>query len=135
MNPTRVERLVEIHRVMEERIHQFAVKYGFAYKRPQYFKKCVVIRWKTSPKKNVLYGINYPQIEEYTKFSHGLCDKYGLWDMEDILQGIDFMLIKAGIYVFHQWNYKMWAIPDENKEVQEYVLNNLPKWAKVTRKK
>jgi len=45
------------------------------------------------------------------------------------------LLLKIGIYVFYSWDYQSWAIPNENKEIQDYVLSNLPKWAKVSVKK
>jgi hypothetical protein len=39
-----------------------------------------------------------------------------------------------GIYVCNEWGHHTWAIPNENKEIQEYVLGKIPSWAKVVHK-
>lgn len=128
----RVQQLIAIRREREEARHEFAVKHGFAYKRAQNFKNCIVIRWKTS---RIKYEINYPRIEEYVKISHDLSDKYKLWHKDDLLLDAELRLFKGGIYVFHEWDHHTWAIPNEYKEMQDYVLSKLPKWAKVSVKK
>jgi len=126
----RVEKLTQLYRTMEKARHEFAIKHGFAYKRPQNFKNCIVIRWKTTRER---YGINYPRIEEYTKISHEIADKYNLWDAEFPLLDADYRLFKAGIYSFTEF-HRTWAIPNEYKELQDYIIPKLPKWAKLTRK-
>ena len=118
----RVKWLVENHKKLEEERWNFAVKHGFAYKRPQDFKNCIVIRWKWVFK----HKINYPLLEEYTKISHDLSDKYNLWDEKNILLETELRLIKAGIYCFTEFSNTVWAIPNEFKEVQDYVLSKIP---------
>ena len=108
---------------------EFAAKHCFAYKRAQNFKNCIVIRWKTSTKKHV---ISHSRIDEYVEISGQLSDKYNLWVEDNPLLEIELRLLKANIYVFTTWDYKAWAIPNEYKEVQDYVLSKLPKWAKVS---
>ena len=110
----------------------FAEKHNFKFKRTQYYKDCIVIRWKTS---RVKYEIVHDKINEYVDFCHKLCDKYNLWDEKDIFLDSDLRLIKAGIYVIYEYDYNVWAIPNEYKEIQDYIINNLPKWAKITIKK
>lgn len=117
---------------LEDDRHKFAIKYGFAYKRAQDFKNCIVIRWKTSPKK---YKISHSRIDEYVKIANEISQKYDLYIEEYPLLSFDLLLLNAGIYVFSTFDYKAWAIPNENKEVQEYVLSKLPKWAKLSIKK
>ena len=127
-----VQKLIAIRTKLEDERHQFALKHGFAYKRAQDFKSCVVIRWKTSRKK---YEINHPRLDEYGKTTHELSEKYDLYVEEYPLLSVDLRLLKAGIYVFSSWDYQAWAIPNENKEIQDYVLSKLPKWVKVSVKK
>lgn len=128
----RVRQLVELRKDLENKRHEFAKKHGFAYTRAQNFKNCIVIRWKTS---RVKYEINHPRIEEYVKIANELSDKYGLWNDVDLLLEISLRLLGAGIYCFNEWGHNTWAIPNEYKEIQEYVLSKLPKWAKVSVKK
>jgi len=131
MSP-RVRQLVELRKRLENERWAFAQKHGFAYTRAQNFKNCIVIRWKTSRTK---YKIIYPRIEEYTKIAHDLSDKYKLWNDEDPFLDSSLRLLGAGIYCFNEWGHNTWAIPNEYKEMQEYVLSKLPKWAKVSMKK
>lgn len=117
------------HKEMLAARREFAIRHGFAYKRAQNFKDCIVIRWKTSTKKN---EINYSRIDEYVEISSQLSDKYDLWVKDNPFLEIELRLLKANIYVFTTWDYNAWAIPNEYKEVQDYVLTKLPKWAKVS---
>ncbi len=127
----RVKQLVKILEDREEECHQFALKHGFAYKRPQDFKDCILIKWKWV-KKGI---IDYPKLEEYTALSHKISDRYNLWVKEDLLLESRLRLFKGGIYCFSDWLCHAWAIPNEFKEVQDYVLRNLPEWAEVRVKK
>ena len=127
----RVEQLSNIRRELESQRHNFAIKHGFAWKRAQNFKNCIVIRWKTATKT----GVNYKKINEYVDLCHHLSDKYNLWVEEHPLLDSQLRLIKVGIYCFYAWDYQAWAIPNECKELQEYILSKLPKWAIVSVKK
>jgi hypothetical protein len=118
---------------LSEELHQFAVKYNFSYKRPQYFKNCIVIRWKTSSKPYKLTRLVYNRIEEYVRLAHDLTDKHNLWDANDSFCDEELRLFRIGIYVGNG-TIKYWAIPDDFKETQDYVLSKLPKWAKVVKK-
>lgn len=131
MSP-RVRQLVELRTRLENERWEFAKKHGFAHTRAQNFKNCIVIRWITS---RVKYKIVYPKIEEYTKIAHELSDHYNLWNDEDPFLESSLRLLGAGIYVFTHGDHQTWAIPNEYKEVQEYVLSKLPEWAKVSVKK
>jgi hypothetical protein len=126
----RVQWLVENRKKLMDEKHAFAVKHGFAYKRSQNYKDCVVIRWKAS---QVKYKINHPRIEEYVSVCHAVSDKYNLWDEDDPFLDSDLRLMQAGIYCITEWEHPTWAIPNEFKEVQDFVLSSLPKWAKVSR--
>ena len=127
----RIKFLVENHRRLEALRHDFALKHGFAFTRTQNYKNCVVIRWKASRKK---YEINYKRIEEYTALCAEISDKYKLWEEQDPFLESELRLAKIGIYVLYEWDYRTWAIPNENKEIQEYVLGKIPSWAKVVHK-
>jgi hypothetical protein len=120
-------------RELEEFTHNFAVKHGFAYRRAQDYKKCLVIRWKHRTRKDKNF-IDHERIEEYVKVSHAVRDKYGLWDEKHPLLDSQSVLAKAGIYCITSWHNRLRAIPDEYKEVQDFVLSLLPSWVTVTRK-
>ncbi len=128
-NEERVRRLVESRKRLTELRLAFAAKHGFSFKRSQDFKNCVVIRWKSGK------GINHPRIDEYVQVCHDLCDKYDLWDKDDPFLDTELKLFRIGILVITEWDHHAWAVPDEYKEVQDYVLTKLPQWAKVVRKK
>lgn len=132
---SRVEYLIKNRRERMDAQHQFALKYELAYKRAQDYRNCLVIRWKTVRKPWPMTPLHHKRVEEYVAISHALSDKYKLWDEKDILLEEELRFYKVGIYVIYQSNYKLWAIPNEFKEVQDYVLIKLPKWAKVVRKK
>jgi hypothetical protein len=117
-----IQKMVDIDKKLMLTKIEFSDKHGFAYKRPQNFKNCIVIRWKTS---------NHSKIEEYTELSNNLSEKYNLWETDSPFLEIQLRLIKIGIYVLYE-SYFIWAIPNEFKDIQEEVLNKLPKWAKVT---
>ena len=126
-----VKILVENRQRLEALRHDFALKHGFAYKRTQNYKNCVVIRWKDSRKK---YKINYKRIEEYVAICNEISDKYKLWEEQDPFLEPQLRLVKIGIYALYDWDYQTWAIPNENKEIQEYILGKIPSWAKVVYK-
>lgn len=121
-------------RKLENDRQAFAVKHSFWLKRAQDFKHCVVIRWKHRKKKNDKDFIDYERIDQWVDITHNLCDKYELWDERHPFLDTDLMLSKIGIYCFYSWDCKTWAIPNDNKEIQEYVLSQLPAWVKVTTK-
>lgn len=125
-----VKRLIEMRSKLETERHQFGIKHGFVFKRPQNFKDCIVIRWKFCRK----YEIIYPRLDVYGKILHHLSEKYDLYVEEDPLRSADLRFLKIGIYVFPYLNYQAWAIPNDNKEIQDYVLSQLPKWAEVSYK-
>lgn len=126
-----VQKLIANRTKLADERHQFALKHNFLGKRSQNFKNCIVIRWKTSRKN---HEINYSRLDEFVRISHELSDKYDLWGEDQLLES-ELRLVRAGIYVFSAWDYQAWAIPNENKEIQDYVLSKLPKWAKVSVKK
>jgi hypothetical protein len=125
-----VKRLIEIRKEREKELYEFKLKYDLIYKKPQYFRNCIVIRWRWSRK----YKINYPHLEEYVDFCHHLSNKYNLSHKEDPFLDNHLKLYKIGIYCFDEF-CKIWAIPDEYKEIQDYVISKLPKWIQVSRKK
>ena len=120
----RLETLVRLRR-------ELAIKHGFAHKRTQNYKNCVVIRWKTSRNK---YEINYERIEEYVRLCKEISNKYNLWEEKDPFLEFELLLAKIGIYVLYEWDYNTWAIPNENKDIQDFVLSKIPSWGKVVRK-
>lgn len=128
----RVQQLIAIRTKLELARQEFSDKHGFAFKRAQNYKNCIVIRWKAS---RVKYEINYPRIEEFTKISHELANEHDLWIKEYPLIESQLLLCQIGIYSFHEWGHITWAIPNEFKEIQDCVLSRLPKWAKVSVKK
>lgn len=127
----RVARLVAKHEKESENRMAFAAKFDFSFKRPQYFKNCITIRWKATKKK---YEIDHDRLREYTKICEDLSDKYGLWEEDDPFMDTESRLLKAGIYLTSSSDFHLWTIPNEYKEVQDYVLSKLPEWAKVTKK-
>ena len=131
----RVQELIDLRQKLENDKHQFAIKHGFAYKRAQNFKNCIVIRWKTRTKFGVLNESFYKKAEEYADFCRHLSDKFDLWIEKFPLFENDLRLLKIGVYCFYTWDYQAWAIPNEFKEIQDYILERVPKWAKVSVKK
>ena len=125
----KIESMVANIRKLEALRHQLAIDYGFAYKRPQNFKNCIVIRWKLRKRKSEDF-IDYERIEECTCVKHMVCDHYDLWDSKHMLLDYDLMLAKVSIYCRREEH--IWAIPNDKKKVQDYVLSKLPSWAKVT---
>ncbi len=110
--------------------HAFAVKHGFIYKSPQYHKNCIVIRWKING--------SFKKANEYFDVCNKVFVNYKLINAsgkEDWLIETSLRLVMANIYDSVFWDYHHWSIPNEFKEVQEYVMTLLPKWAKMTRKK
>jgi len=127
--------MIKNRRELSEAQHQFIIKYDFIYTRPQNYKNCLVIRWKTVRKPWPMTPLHHKRVKEYVAISHSLSDKYKLWDEKDMLLEEELRLFRIGIYVCFQHLYKLWAIPNEFKEVQDLVLSKLPKWAKAVRKK
>lgn len=125
----RVAYMVENLERLEEERHQFSIKYGFAYKRPQDFKNCIVIGWKHRKRKDKSF-IDYDRIKEYAALCHEISEKYKLYDEKHPLLDCDLRLLKIGIYSFHSF-FKTWAIPNEFQEIQEHILQKLPEWAVV----
>lgn len=136
----RVEYMIANRDKRTKELHEFRIKHGLIYKRPQHYKNCLVIRWKTvrNPFKKgsncEMTPLHHKRIEEYVQISHAIADKYELWDEKDIFLEEELRLYKIGIDIHHQCYYKLWAIPDEFKEIQELVLKNLPKWAIAVKK-
>jgi hypothetical protein len=131
MNPS-VEYMVANLKKLEKLRHQIAVDHGFAYKRAQHFKNCVVIRFKHRKRKNKDF-IDHERIEEYVGIAHAISDHYQLWDEKHMFLEAELRLAKIGIYVKLSW-CNIWAIPNSLPELQEYVLGLLPEWAEVTKK-
>jgi len=125
----RVSYMIENSKRLEEERHQFSIKHGFAYKRPQYFKNCLVIGWKHRKRKDKNF-IDYDRIKEYAALCHEMSEKYKLYDEKDPLLDCDLRLLKIGIYSSYSF-FKTWAIPNEFQEIQEYILQKLPEWAVV----
>jgi hypothetical protein len=78
--------------------------------------------------------LHHKRIGEYVEISHSICEKYNLWDENDMFLEEELRLYKIGIDIHYQCYYKLWAIPDEFKDIQKLVLRKLPKWAKATKK-
>lgn len=139
MTKSRVDYMIANRRNLEDQQHQFCIKHGFAWKRPQNFKNCVVIRWKHRKRKKDLVKqvntfIDYERIESYVAFCHKLEKRYKLTDERDLFLDSELKLFKAGIYCFCDGYSKVWAIPNSNRKIK-YILKNLPSWAVVARKK
>lgn len=125
----KVKYMIENTRKLEDLRHQLALDCGFAYKRPQYYKNCVVIRFSWRKRKDKSF-IDYERIEECTTLKHMICDHYDLHDMNHLLLDYDLSLAKVGIYCRREEH--VWAISNDKEKVQKYVLSKLPAWAKVT---
>lgn len=134
MNDDRVQYMIENLKQSQSDKHQFSIKHGFAYKRPQNFKDCIVIRWKHRRRKDKDF-IDYERIKECADLCHEISEKYDLYDENHVFLEFDLRAIKVGVYAFFGWSYKIWAIPNEFKEIQEFIIPKLPAWAIVTRKK
>ncbi len=130
----RVDYMIKDIRRIEENRHQYAIKHGFAWKRPQDFKNCIVIYWRYREKKNKPGFIDYERIDEYVAVAHAIRDKYNLFDERHPLQDAQSYLSKIGIHS-GIYTHTVWAIPNEHKELQDYVLSILPPWADAVRKK
>ena len=128
----RVQYMIDNTLKLENDRYQFSVKHGFSGKRPQHFKDCIVIRWKHRKRKNKDF-IDYERIEEYVALCHEISQKYNLYNEKHPLLESSLRLLGVGIYVFSEWN-KVWAIPNEFKRIQEFILPKLPVWAMVTKK-
>ena len=118
---------------LEQGRWEFANKYGFAYKRVQDYKNCLVIRWPHRKKKKDKNYIDHDRIQVMVNVAHALRDKYGAWDEKHMLLSSDDVFHTIGVYSHHSFT-KVWAIPNEFKEVQEFVLSRLPDWAVVRNK-
>jgi len=135
-----VKYMIKNREKREEELYQFRIKHGLIYKRPEHYRNCLVIRWKTTrnPFKKgsdcEMTPLHHKRIGEYVKISHSIADKYDLWDKNDILLEEELRLYKVGIDIHTQCYHKLWAIPDEFKDIQKLVLRKLPKWAKATKK-
>lgn len=131
----RIDYITQQYVFLEDRKHEFAKKNGFAYKRAQDFKNCVLIKWKwVNSRRKTSNQIDYAKLNEYVDLCHKLRERYNLFDEQVPLMETDLVLIKAGIYCFTNWHNKCWAIPNENEEVKNYVLNNVPNWGEVVEK-
>jgi len=128
-----VEYMTNNYRTLEALRHEFGIKHGFCYKRAQHYKDCIVIHWKHRKKRSDKSFIDYERISDYVAVAHAVCDKYELRDDRHPLLDPDLMLAKIGIYCFISW-HRTWAIPNVNKDVQDFVLSKLPDWAEVRHK-
>lgn len=128
-----VQYLIADNKKLEEARFEFAKEHGFAFKRPEHFKDCVVIRFPHRRRTDPDF-VDHQRINEYVDFMHSVEEHFKLHDEKHPLLDSDLMLIKAGIYSFYSWRKKVWAIPNSNAEVKAFVLANLPKWATVTEK-
>jgi len=128
----RVAYMVENRKKLEAERHQFGIKHGFVGKRSQYFKDCLVIRWKHRTRKDKNF-IDYDRINEWAELCNEISEKYNLYDDKNPLLESELKLLKVGIYVFRSFSLT-WAIPNEFKEIQEYVLSKVPAWAIVSKK-
>jgi hypothetical protein len=126
----RVEQLVTKRQAAAERRHAFAIEHGFAYKRPQDFRNCIVIRWKFCDKK---YQVNYDKLAEYSEVYRLLGETYGLFEADDPFLDSEYVVLKAGVFSCEHY-CRVWAIPNQFKSTQEFVLARIPKWAKVSYK-
>ncbi len=121
----RVQTLAELFKSQDEARHEFAKKHGFAYRRAQDYRDCVVIRWKAGKAFTKAW---YGKIDEYVALASDLSNEYNLW-IEEV------RMLGTGIYVLTEGDNHVWAIPNEYWDVQENVLAKVPKWAKVSYKK
>lgn len=129
----------ETNEKLEEERHKYAVKHGFVHTVPRLFKKCIVVRWKLKSLRNKFSHQTFSQkkFDEYLRFCSTLVESYDLCK-EDLLLDNHLRLFKVGIYAFNChnscYNYPIWVISNEKKEVQDYVLKHMPQWAKFVRK-
>lgn len=108
---------------------EFSKKHGFINARPQDFKNCITIHWKQRKRKDKSF-IDHERITEYVDVMHKVFDKYIPNWSEDWLDS-EYRLSTIGIDSFTHWMHKVWAIPNEHKEIQDFVVFMLPEWAEV----
>lgn len=120
------EYITNNRRDLEQKRLEFAEKHGFRCKRPQDFKNCITIHWKFRKRKDV----DYERIVEQANIALEICKKYQLLDEKDPFLETALMLVKIGVYCSYSY-HSVWAIPNSNKEIQEFVLSKLPKWTEV----
>lgn len=126
----RVERLTKHYEKWRQYRSELGDKYDFSYKRPQNYKNCLVIRWK----KKLSSPVTSADFTEEAEVKHTIYAKYGVDESDlDWFMDSEFKLAKVGIYVYRS-NFPIWAIPNDNKELQDFVLTLLPKWVKLTYK-
>lgn len=128
---SRVKFLYDNRKRLETLRLELSFKYGFSFKRTRNYKNCVVIRWKSSRTK---CRVNCKRIDEYIKICKEISDTFSLWEEQDPFLESELRLAKIGIYVLYEYSYITWAIPNEKKDIQDFVLSKVPKWAKVTYK-
>lgn len=129
----RIEYLVNDLRNLEKAAHEFAKQNGFWPARPQDFKDCLLISWKLRKRKDKDF-IDYERINQKVDIAHQIFEKYDIYDEKHPLLDFRLMLFKAGIYSFYDWYHEKWAIPNHNKEMQDFLLPLLPTWAEVKHK-
>lgn len=132
INNDRVQYMIENLQKLEQDRFEFVLKYGFR-NRTQNFNDCIVVRWKHRKRKDKDF-IDYERIEEYASLCHEISEKYNLNDERNPLLEFRLKALKVGIYVFFEWNHQTWAIPNEFKEIQEFIIPKLPSWAFLTKK-
>ncbi len=119
---------------------KFMDKHGFSFTKPRNFKNCLVVRF---PHRDIPYAGD-PSL----KFDYERASEIGhLWNsvirtfskrrdfLNNISLGEELGLPRLGIYTTRvgiKTYIKLWAIPNEYKKVQDFVLENMPSWAKVT---
>jgi hypothetical protein len=108
---------------------EFSKKHGFAWVRPQDFKNCITIHWKYRRKRNKTF-IDYDRITEQVDIMHRIFDKYIPNWTEEWLDS-EYRLSTIGIHSFTHYCHKVWAIPNEYKDIQDHVISVLPEWAEV----
>jgi len=113
----------------ENEMFEFSKKHGFAWARPQDFKNCITIHWKQRKRKDKKF-IDHKRIIEQVDIMHRIFDKYITNWTEEWLDS-EYRLSTIGIYSFTHCMHKVWAIPNEYKDVQDHVISMLPEWAEV----
>jgi hypothetical protein len=122
---------------------KFMDKHGFSFKKPSQFKDCLVIRFphrkiNTSGGRNSL-GFDYQRAREISRLWCNLTRNFSKPAdfVDNMSYGPDLGLPYLGVYTSRtgiKSFIPLWAIPNEYEKVQNFILENLPEWAKVTKK-
>lgn len=114
------------------RCNQFAEKHGFLSQGTQAFKNCLLIKFDFGGK-----TIRRQRIIEKTEFQAKVFKHFEKQPPISFSDAMDTegRLVNLGIYLSYHWDRPYWAIPNEFSEVQAFVIQYCPIWAKQWHRK